>query len=108
GVGLLDLLAKGMRVQELAISDVARPVLGLADLRKYIVPSTTARPVIDGPDHPVKRHLCADSDEDHKTLPSYLGPPGLARCGHCVSHRSAYLPILRPESDSLPAFATLS
>jgi len=37
-----------------------------------------------------------------------MRPSGLARCGHCVSHRSAWVPILRPESDKVSTLAMLS
>src|SRR5262249_14911211 len=96
------------RIDKGAELDVARLIVGWADLREHVGAAALPRPFVDRPHQAIERKLHPDRDEDHMTVPAKCGPFGRARCGHCVSHRSAQRPAKRPDMESSSTLAMLS
>ena len=97
-----------VRLQEIRKADEAWTQTRSANLREHIWLAAPQSPTINGLYQAIERAIGANGHENHNTLPRNLGPGSPARCGHCVNHRPAWRPAIRPAIDSSSAFATLS
>ena len=82
------------------------------DLPDHVAAAGGRAPRVHGPHEAAERQLRSDGDQDQRTAPKYWGAGTLpvvpARCGHCVSQRSAYGRTRWPARESSSALAMLS